>query len=283
MKKLTVVILAGASVAVGIGTLTPKLVNAQLFYPPASDRNSLMVIGQGVVKVPADTANIELLIGSVSSNNELEMQPLSLLLSRPRYLSNLPLNNIKPAAQVSAKPSLISQKTLTSASLKPVIDSLVAKGISANNSKVQISNTSSENKAKILVRLDKPTSDKVQEIIATANQATSQLDNLTIQNMGVDYAVNDCQALQSSVYQSAMKDAQSRAQALATAMGVKLGTASVAEPFYALLYPSCSSKAGVALPSFGGLLSFPSFNPETPAEIEMKKDIFVTYTVQHPQ
>ncbi|MCG6138933.1 MAG: SIMPL domain-containing protein [Nostoc sp. LLA-1] len=99
-------------------------------------------------------------------------------------------------------------------------------------------------------------------------------------NVGVNYAVKDCQALQSAAYESAMKDAQSRAQALATAMGAKLGNASVAEPFYTLLYPSCSSKAGLPLPSFGGLLSFPSFNPDNPAEVEMKKDIFVTYTVQ---
>lgn len=145
---------------------------------------------------------------------------------------------------------------------------------------MQINANSSENNAKILVRLEKPTRDRVQELVATANKATSELENLSVKNVGVEYAVNDCQALQSSVYQSAMKDAQSRAQALATAMGAKLGTPSVAEPFYTLLYPSCSSKTGVPLPSFASFLLSPAYNPDAPAEVEMKKDIFVTYTTK---
>lgn len=275
MKKITALIMMGATVAIGVEALTPRIVNAQLFYPPASDRNTLMVIGQGIVKVPADIADIELSISGDSIKNELETQEFSLLASRA-----ISSNNKKPTAPFSSQPSLISQKTLTQASLKPVVDSIVAKGIKANNIKVQISNNSPANSAKIFVRLDKPTSDKVQDIIAAANAATSKLENVSIEDVSVNYAVNDCQALQSSAYQSAMKDAQSRAQALATAMGVKLGGASVAEPFYAMFYPSCSSKGGLPLPSFGGLLSSPSGNAEVPAEIEMKKDIFVTYTVQ---
>ncbi|WP_414544236.1 SIMPL domain-containing protein [Nostoc sp. CCY0012] len=275
MKKITAFILMSATLAISTEALTPRLANAQLFYPPASDRNSLMVIGQGIVKVPADTADIELVIGTDSNNNELESQLSSLPISLRSSSTNVLLNQQKPAP-ISRKLTLASQIALNQATLKPIVDSLVAKGIRANNIKVQ----PSENQAKILVRLEKPTSDRVKEIIATANAATNKLDNLTINNVGVNYAVTDCQALQSAAYQSAMKDAQSRAQALATAMGAKLGNASVAEPFYTLLYPSCSSKAGLPLPSFGGLLSFPSFNPDNPAEVEMKKDIFVTYTVQ---
>ncbi len=44
-----------------------------------------------------------------------------------------------------------------------------------------------------------------------------------------------------------------------------------------LLYPSCSSKTGVPLPSFASFLLSPTYNPDAPAEVEMKKDIFVTY------
>lgn len=262
------------SVTVGVEALTPKVTNAQLFYPPASDRHSLMVIGQGIMKVPADTADIELVFSSGGSNDQLETKPSSL--SETRRISPLTLLlNYKTAAE-----SLPSNKSLTKATLQPVVNSLVAKGISADKIQVQINTNSSENNAKILVRLEKPTRDRVQEIIATANKSTSQLKNLSIKNVGVEYAVNDCQALQSSVYQSAMKDAQSRAQALATAIGVKLGTPSVAEPFYTLLYPSCSSKTGVTLPSFASFLLSPAYNPEALAEVEMKKDIFVTYTTK---
>ncbi|WP_334846982.1 SIMPL domain-containing protein [Nostoc sp.] len=274
MKKITALILVNISVTVGIGTLTPKVTNAQLFYPPASDRHSLMVIGQGVVRVPADTADIELVFSSGGSNDELQTQPSSLPQTR-RISSQTLLLNYKTAAE-----SLPSKKSLTKATLQPIVNSLVAKGISADKIQVQINPNSSENNAKILVRLEKPTRDRVQEIVGTANKSTSQIENLSVKSVGVEYAVNDCQALQSSVYQSAMKDAQSRAQALATAMEVKLSTPSVAEPFYTLFYPSCSSKTGVALPSFASFLLSPVYNPDAPAEVEMKKDIFVTYTTK---
>ena len=274
MRKITALMVVSITVAVGVGALTPKVTNAQLFYPPASDRHSLMVIGQGVVRVPADTADIELVFSSKGSNDQLETQPSSLPETR-RISSPTLLLNYKTAAE-----SLPSRKSLTKATLQPVVNSLVAKGINADKIQVQISTNSSENNAKILVRLEKPTRERVQEIVGTANKATSEIENLSVNSVGVEYAVNDCQALQSSVYQSAMKDAQSRAQALATAMGVQLGTPSVAEPFYTLLYPSCSSKTGVPLPSFASFLLSSAYNPDAPAEVEMKKDIFVTYTTK---
>ena len=273
MRKITALILS-ISVSVGVEALTPKVTNAQLFYPPASDRHSLMVIGQGVVRVPADTADIELVFSSGGSNDELQTQPSSLPETR-RISSPTLLFNYKTAAE-----SLPSKKSLTKATLQPIVNSLVAKGISADKIQVQINPNSSENNAKILVRLEKPTRDRVQEIVGTANKSTSQIENISVKSVGVEYAVNDCQALQSSVYQSAMKDAQSRAQALATAMEVKLSTPSVAEPFYTLFYPSCSSKTGVTLPSFASFLLSPVYNPDAPAEVEMKKDIFVTYTTK---
>jgi uncharacterized protein YggE len=282
MRKITALTLLSITVTVGVGVLTPKVTNAQLFYPPASDRHSLMVIGQGIVRVPADTADIELVFSSGDNNGEPETQPSSL--SQTRAISSPTLLlNYKTVAE-----SLPSKKSLTKATLQPVVNSLVAKGISADKIQVQINPNSSESNAKILIRLEKatrvsaapPLEARVQEIIATANKATSKIENLAVKSVGVEYAVNDCQALQSSVYQSAMKDAQSRALALASAMSVKLDTPSVAEPFYTLFYPSCNSKTGVPLPSFASFLLSPTYNPDAPAEVEMKKDIFVTYTTK---
>ncbi|MFN6539138.1 MAG: SIMPL domain-containing protein [Nostoc sp. EkiNYC01] len=280
MRKIAAVMLVSITMTVGMEALTPKVTNAQLFYPPASDRHSLMVMGQGVVRVPADTADIELVFSSKDSNDQLETQPSTLSQVRRVTLPSLLLNDKTPMGQISAIPSLENQKSLTKASLQPIVDSLVANGISADKIQVQVNTNTTENNAKILVRVEKPTRDRIQEIVGTANKATSKLENFTIKNVGVEYAVNDCQTLQSSVYQSAMKDAQSRAQALATAMGVKLGTPSVAEPFYTLFYPSCNSKAGVSLPSFASFLLTPTYDPDAPAEVEMKKDIFVTYTTK---
>ncbi len=280
MKKITAVTLLSITMTVGMEAVRPKVTNAQLFYPPASDRHSIMVMGQGVVKVPADTADIELVFSSKDSNDELEAQPSTLSQVRRETLPTLLLNYKTPIGQIPSTPALENKKALTKATLQPIVDNLVANGISANKIQVQVNPNSSENNAKILVRVEKPTRDRIQEIIGTVNKATSKLESLTMSNVGVEYAVNDCQTLQSSVYQSAMKDAQSRAQALATAMDAKLGTPSVAEPFYTLFYPSCNSKSGVTLPSFASFLLTPTYDPDAPAEVEMKKDIFVTYTVK---
>ncbi|MDZ8189647.1 MAG: SIMPL domain-containing protein [Nostoc sp. ChiSLP02] len=280
MKKITAVMLLSISVTVGMEGLTPKVTNAQLFYPPASDRNSLMVMGQGVVRVPADTADLELVVGIKDSNDNLEVQPSTLSQIHRQTLPSLLLSSNTAIGQIPPPPSSDKKNPITKASLQPIVDSLVAKGISTDKIQVQVNPNSSENNAKILLKVEKPSRDRIQELVGTANKATSKLENLTIKNVGVEYAVNDCQALQSSVYQSAMKDAQSRAQALATAMGVKLANASVAEPFYTLFYPSCSSKTGVSLPSFASFLTTQTYDPDAPAEVEMKKDIFVTYTVK---
>lgn len=78
MRKITALMVLSITVTVGVGALTPKVTNAQLFYPPASDRHSLMVIGQGVVRVPADIADIELVFSSGASNDQLQTQPSSL-------------------------------------------------------------------------------------------------------------------------------------------------------------------------------------------------------------
>ncbi|MDZ8027669.1 MAG: SIMPL domain-containing protein [Nostoc sp. DedQUE11] len=279
MRKITAVMLVSITMTVGMEALRPKVANAQLFYPPASDRHSLMVMGQGVARVPADTADIELVFSSKDSNDELQTQPSTLSQARRKTLQTLLLNDKTPIGQIPPTP-VENKKSLTKATLQPIVDTLVANGISANKIQVQINTNSSENNAKILVKMEKPTRDRIQEIVGIANKATSKIENLAINSVGVEYAVNDCQALQSSVYQSAMKDAQSRAQALATAMGVKLGAASVAEPFYTLFYPSCNSKSGVTLPSFASFLLTPNYDPDAPAEVEMKKDIFVTYKVK---
>ena len=276
MSKIAMLTLVGATLAVNV-SLTARVANAQSFlYPSPSDRNSLMVIGQGVVKVPADTADIELIFSSKDGNDELPGQTSSSSTIRPISSKTA---FITDKAQVQ-QPLLPSKKTLTKASLKPVVDSLVASGVSAENIEVKINNNSSENIAKILVKLEKPTSDIVQSIVSTAQKATGELDNISIQKVSVNYAVNDCQALQTSAYQSAVKDAQNRAQALATSIGVKLGIPSMSEPFYSLFYPSCNYKSGVPLPSLSSFLLSPSNNFDAPAEVEMKKDIFVTYTVK---
>ncbi|HLO85056.1 MAG TPA: SIMPL domain-containing protein [Nostocaceae cyanobacterium] len=273
MKKISTIVLLGMTLSLGLEVLAPQASYAQLFYPPASDRHSVMVIGQGVVKVPADNADIELLIDNTSQEDEPDLSPPS--------ADEQSVSATRLLFQQKTPAKLVQSQTgkLTTDSLKPLVDSIIKQGVNPDQVRVQISEDTTENKAKIFVRLEKPTSQSVNQIITAAKKAAAKLDNISVSKAGVEYSVNDCLALQNSVYQAAAQDAQNRAQALAAAMGVKLGKPSVSEPFYTLLYSSCNTKAPT-LPSFASFLLSSDYDPNKPAEVEMRKDIFVTFTVR---
>jgi len=120
MKKITAVMLVSITMTVGMEGLRPKVANAQLFYPPASDRHSLMVMGQGLVRVPADTADIELVFSNKDSNEELQTQPSTLSQVPGRTLSVLSLNGKTSIGQNPLTPALENKQSLTKATLQPI-------------------------------------------------------------------------------------------------------------------------------------------------------------------
>lgn len=267
----------GVSLTLGLEVLTPRVSHAQLFYPPASDRHSVMVIGQGVVKVPADNADIELLISKLSLPTGEEDTELSPPIPEESQSVSAPALLLQRKQRIK----LVQSETnkLTENSLQPLIDSITQQGIAADQVRIQLSDDPEENKAKIFVRLEKPTSIKVKQIVNSVKKATADLDDLSVEKVGVEYTVNDCLSLQNAVYKAAAEDAKNRAQALADAMGVRLGKPSVSEPFYSLFYGSCSTKP-ITLPSFASFLLTSDFDPDKPAEVEMRKDIFVSFSVR---
>lgn len=87
--------------------------------------------------------------------------------------------------------------------------------------------------------------------------------------------MNNCQALEQAAYQSAIEDAQNRANSIAAATGTRLRLVpSVAEPFYGVFLPGCYSEGNLP---FGSNTSSP-YDPDDPVEVRVNKDIFVTYT-----
>lgn len=276
MRKVATIMFLGVSLTLGLEVLTPRVSHAQLFYPPASDRHSVMVIGQGVVKVPADNADIELLISKLSFPTEEDTE-----LSPPIPEESQSVSAPVLLLQKKQRTKLVQSETnqLTENSLQPLIDSIIKQGVAADQVRIQLSDDPEENKAKIFVRLEKPTSIKVKQIVNSVKKATADLDGLSVEKVGVEYTVNDCLSLQNAVYKAAAEDAKNRAQALADAMGVRLGKPSVSEPFYSLFYGSCSTKP-ITLPSFASFLLTSDFDPDKPAEVEMRKDIFVSFSVR---
>jgi hypothetical protein len=233
----------------------------QLFYPAVGDGQTFRVIGKGRATGAADTARVEF---KFSSNTPSEEPP----------------EGTTSQFELQATP-------LTKESFKPIVDALVGIGVPANAIEVKISESrrnalpfpfpsSETGGAQVVVNLDQPVRERVDRVVTVVNQAASKSNKLSVDSVGVQYSVKDCRALERAAYQAAMKDAQERARAIADAIGAELGKVpSVAEPFYDVFLSRCSS---------GGNFPFgentPSYEPNAPAEVEVKKDIFVSFPVK---
>jgi uncharacterized protein YggE len=242
---------------------------AQLFYPPASDRQSIGVTGQGHARVPADLARMEVVL---TNRNPQERG----------YPATAEAATAEPTKPQEPKP-------ITEAALTDIIKALQAAGIPESKIKVTL-NPIESNKFRYLSRntaiaieLDKPTQTRVNQIVKVLNTAVSRQSDRTsiyLEDVYVQYVVNSCEAVEDAAYLAAMKDAKLRAGALAKSMGVQLADVpSVAElPFLGRFYSPCSQEPDIA----GAIFRRPAspYNPETPAEVEVYREIAVTYRLR---
>ena len=250
---------------------------AQLFYPSVSDRQGLMVQGQGTASAPAEAARIEFqFTNSYSAFGEVVEGDSS--------SSETPGSTTSPELE-----------PITQATLKPVVDALVANGIPASAIEVNTSPSNSSTfsfpfpfptssgTAQILVSLDTPTRERVQEIVTVASDPKTLGEDVTIQAVNVSYTVSDCQSIEKAAYVAAVNDARNRARALSEALGVTIAEIpSVAEAPFAGFLPSassssCNSQSSLPFP-FNGLQE--PYNPSAPATVQVKKDIFATYAIR---
>jgi uncharacterized protein YggE len=234
---------------------------AQLYYPPVSDRQGIMVFGQGQVRLPADKARLEFTF--------VREAPAT-----PPTDSTLPLPTTKP---------------ITKDNLQPVVDAIANLGIPAKDIKVEIDATSiiplSTAKPKITFEVDKPTRSRIDTIVNQVKDNAKDKAKVTVEAINVGYAVKDCQALTTAAYQAAVKDARSRAEAIASSLKVKLSDVpTVSESFfYDIVVPLCVTETGESLPlpiGYGELRVLPPYNPEAPAEVQLRRDLFVTYPIK---
>ncbi|MGB8700906.1 MAG: SIMPL domain-containing protein [Thermosynechococcaceae cyanobacterium] len=237
---------------------------AQLFYPPAADPNSVVrVIGKGRANRPADLAD------------------LSFEFSLP---DRSPDSSEPTALRFQSASDGISETTLV-----PILKALTAVGVAKTQIQVRfkdgtataspfpfpLPSQGSDADATIAVRQPKPTQAGLAKIVTAVQKAAGSLSEVSISRVAVNYSIQDCQPLEADVYQAAARDAKNRAMAIASALGGKLNPApSVAQPFYDLFLPSCGK--GLTLPF---LDSVTDYSPETPPEVSLSREIFVTYTL----
>lgn len=240
-----------------------RILITQLFYPPVTDPQALRVPGRGRASKPADTARLAFKIGTGASSESLPEGTLSY-------------------AQVAQAP-------VTRETLKPIVDAIAATGVPADAIQVKITeprpsalpfpfpSTGSAGGAEVVVTIEQPTRDRLEKIVTAANQAVSKNKEISISSVDVQFSAKDCQALERTAYQTAVQDAQTRASAIAQAMGAKMRrVGSVAEPFYNAYLPGCDSQGNLP---FGGD-SAASYDPNAPIEVEVTKELFVTFPVE---
>ncbi|NEQ23814.1 MAG: SIMPL domain-containing protein, partial [Microcoleus sp. SIO2G3] len=237
-----------------------------------SDRQGLMVQGQGVASAPADKAVIEFQV----TNSYAAFEEV-----------------IEGSSSETPEVTPSEPKPITQATLKPMVDALVNSGIPSSAIEVNASPTGSSSPAFpfptssgiaiLLVTLNTPTREQVQEIVTIASDPKRLGEDFTIQGINVSYTVRDCQPLEKEAYIAAVNDARNRARSLSEALGVNIAEVpSVAEaPFAGFLpsAPSSCSSQGSSLPfPFSGLQQ--PYDPSASATVEVKKDIFATYAIR---
>ena len=223
------------------------------------DKRAITVIGQGQATAPADTALLEF-----------------------RFASRTPFQ----PPQAGATPSL-AQETASlpgEEPLKPVVDALVAIQVPAENIQIQ---TSTLENPKLLVKVNKPTRERVQEVVRVASSALQNSQTLFLQGISAEYAVNNCQPLERAARRAALRDAETQVKSVALEMGIQLG-----ELLFVTVYPmfspatvaSCGTKIGVPVSVSLGLTgmseSTPPYNPSAPTEVQMRTQVGITYAIK---
>ncbi|MBW4660157.1 MAG: SIMPL domain-containing protein [Drouetiella hepatica Uher 2000/2452] len=246
---------------------------AQLFYPPATDDHQvLMVVGHGKISRPADKASVQLIVLSYDIST-FNPYPVS-----------------DPAASGAELPEPPPIPPLTEEILKPFVAALVAAGVPASDITVEMGdvpgaspyNYYGEGSAAIAFDLAEPTSDRVEEIMAAAQEATS--DKLYLQDRYIGYVTNSCDDMEAQAYIAAVADARDRAQILATAMQVEMSQiSSVAEMPVTLgstPYPSPCDLENLPQAAAYGYSTLSYYDPSAPVEVTLQRDLYVTYPVR---
>ena len=255
-----------------LGTLMAGLVTgirpaiAQLLYPPVSDQQVISVTGQGSASVPADQAQIDMLLTNRNPNPP-----------RP-FPSELPLE----------EETVSEPQPITLVSLSGVIDALIAVGMSESDIRVNLSAVPVASfyvpGDSIILSIQQPTRSRINELVQVVDETLkeqSPQQTAFVNRVYVQYAVNSCDSLEQRAYAAAMDDAALRARAIADATNVSLAPPpSVAEfPFFGRFLSPCSEDTDTLGDLFRGPASN-AYDPEAPAEVEVFRELLVTYPVE---
>lgn len=132
------------------------------------------------------------------------------------------------------------------------------------------------NQSFVLVKVQNPTPNKIESVVVAAENHLQNSQNLSLDDIKVNYKINECEQLKLQAFEAAVGDAQKRAEAIAGAMNAKLSpAASASEPFFNMFIPGCEAGQGFSLSGKKN-----SYEPGDPIEVVVDRTIFFTYTIE---
>lgn len=167
---------------------------------------------------------------------------------------------------------------ITEADLQPVVDAIVAKGVSADDVEVIVESSYGDpyygGSATVRVMVDNV--DALEGIADAATEAASGLEDISFNWSNVYYSASDCAALEQAAMEAAVDDARQRGQSFASALGVGLGAVVGASHYSYSPYGSpCDSDFGGPYPLEGI-----SYAEGQSPEVQLVATVTITFTIQ---
>jgi len=251
----------------------------------------IVVQGYGRATAPADTARVAFVV----SKSEIYPVPLpgetKPMPSEPGVIEGGSAESgtgSAPAPDIYVTPvppeiypTQVPPTPITEADLQPLIDAIKAQGVSDADIEVTIYPASfyggyGSSTARVTATLTDM--GKVGSLIDAGYQAVATSGTLYIQNVGVTYSVNDCDALLSEARRAAVEDARDNGAGLAAALGVGLGGIQGASEYsydpYG--YSGCQSQSGPVYSQYEG----PPYDPAQPAEVQIVSQVTISFAMQ---
>ena len=239
---------------------------AQLFYPPAGPHQGVMVVGRGRASLPADSATIEFYLYKDGYDESFEDEFRS-----TGVVSSLRSVNYE---------ELGDGEGIAEADLDPLVEALTALGIAGTAITTELSDTDSYS-ATVRVEIAKPTQAQIKDLVTAGETSMDDDSSILVQDVSVVYSLEDCQELETAAYRSAVTDGTKRATAIAAELQVSLNhPPSIAESLFNLVVPGCNSEGPNFSSLFSGFGGYAPYNPDKAAEVELQRDIFMTYPVR---
>lgn len=162
---------------------------------------------------------------------------------------------------------------ITEADLQPVVDAIVAQGVSRDDIEVIVAPYygGSAN-----IRVTVGDVDALEGIVDAATEAASGLEGISFGGSSVSYTVSDCAALEQAAMRAAVDDARERGQSFASVLGVGLGSiVGASHSSYSPFGSPCDSGLGGPYP-LGGVAYAEGQSPE----VQLIATVTITFAIQ---